>query len=513
MMPTSPRVATGRGVLAAAALVALLIGSSALEHGCAKRKQRRAERRAMRAAEARSEQIVLDGRLNEWPENIAALADGDYLYFRVTLPEEITLQAAAEPVTLLVDLDADAGTGTTLSSPLAAAGLGFDLGVQFSPQDGRGGVAAFQMDPSGAHVPVPSSQIGLQFAPTHSATDFEVRLSRHPDSQAPGALASALSQAGPAKVMITLQDQGGTTVGWSDAETFTKPPVSGGPARADREAPAKPDGALRVVTWNVHRSSPMSNPGPFARVLQVLDADVILVQEWDDADAPTLAAWFTAVVSGEKSWSTRVSEGGARGVAIISPHPISAIGLDRLMVEESGGGEGSGEPVRWVAGVVQTPGGNLGVASVHLKCCGGSGTPEDLRRVAEALVINGAMRDAFEQSGATVRVIAGDVNLVGSRAPLDALRSGLDGDGSDLETAGAFVLGDRAMDTWADATTQFTPGRLDYTLFGESGAEMIHAFALDTSRLSDAALARMGLDRADTDASDHRPVVIDLRPR
>ncbi len=512
MMSTSPRVATGRGVLAIAALVALLIGSSALEHGCAKRKQRRAERRAMRAAAASSEQIALDGRLNEWPENIAALADGDYLYFRVTLPEEVTLQAAAEPVTLLVDLDADPGTGTTLSSPLAAAGLGFDLGVQFSPQDGRGGVAAFQMDPTGAHVPVPSSQIGLQFAPTHSATDFEVRIARHADSQAPGALASALSGAGPARVMITLQDQGGTTVGWSDPESFTKPRASGGPPRADREVPAKPEGAVRVVTWNVHRS-PMSNPGPFARVLQVLDADVILVQEWDDADAPTLAAWFTAVVSGEKSWSTRVSEGGARGVAIIAQHPITGIGPDRLVVDESGGGEGSGEPVRWVAGLVQTPVGNVGVASVHLKCCGGSGTPEDLRRIAEALVINGAMRDVFTQSGGALRVIAGDVNLVGSRPPLDTLRAALDVDGSDLESAGAFVLGDRAMDTWADATTQFTPGRLDYALFGESGAEMINAFVLDTARLSDGALARVGLDRADSGASDHRPVVIDLRPR
>jgi endonuclease/exonuclease/phosphatase family metal-dependent hydrolase len=506
MILSLPRVATGRGVVVAA-LAAVLVGSSLLESGCAKRRTRRAQRSSERAGAPRSQSIVLDGRPSEWRENVAAVADGDYLYFRLTLPDEVTLQGAPEPVTLMVDLDASAGTGMTLPSPIAAAGLGFDLGVQFSPQDGRGGIAAFHLDPTGAHVPMPTSQLGVRFAPTHSSNDFEIRISRHPDAQAAGALGAALGESGPASVMITLQDDQGKTVGWSDPETFNKPPAASDRPLSDADIPARPAGALRIVTWNVRRGAPMTNAGPYARVFQLLDADAYLVQEWDDVDAATLQAWFTAVVSGERTWTAHA--GAGRGVAIIAPHPIRGIGPESIAAGESA----SADPVRWIAGVVQTPSGDLAVASVHLKCCGSMGSPEDLRRAAECAAINAAMREAFAQSGAGLRVIAGDVNLVGSRSPLDALRAGLDTDDSDLEPAAAFALGDRAMDTWADPTSQFTPGRLDYVIFGDAPAELVNAFVLDTTRLSEAALARLGLDRGDTDASDHRPVVIDLRPR
>ena len=38
-------------------------------------------------------------------------------------------------------------------------------------------------------------------------------------------------------------------------------------------------------------------------------------------------------------------------------------------------------------------------------------------------------------------------------------------------------------------------------------------FVVDTSRFSAKALAKMGLDAGDTAASDHLPVVVDLKPR
>jgi hypothetical protein len=41
----------------------------------------------------------------------------------------------------------------------------------------------------------------------------------------------------------------------------------------------------------------------------------------------------------------------------------------------------------------------------------------------------------------------------------------------------------------------------------------VQAFALDTARLTDEALAKSGLERDDTDASDHLPIVMDLRAR
>lgn len=449
---------------------------------------------------------MLDGRTDEWPQDAAALADADYLYFRLALPDEVTLQASSEPVTLLVDLDSDRATGWTPDAPRDASPFGFDLGVHFSPRDGRGGVSAYALEPGGAHTPIPADQVGLRVAPTHAASTFEVRLARRINAGAP--LAALLASPGRAAAMILLQDQSGATVGWSDPETFVRPAAASHPPRANRTIPPKPKGALRVVSWNVRKSGPMTNAGPFSRVLQALNPDIVLIQEWDAADAPTLQAWFTAVVSGEHTWSARTSSGP--GVAIVAPSPVSGIGPGRLSV----GGEGSAEDaVRWVAGVVQTPLGDVAVASVHLACCGGAGTPEDQRRQAEAAVINAAMREAYGETTALVRVIAGDLNLVGSRAVLDTLRAGLDVDASDLEAVDALCLGDPASDTWADPATPFTPARLDYTLVGDSTVEVVQAFVLDTTRLGEVALARMGLDAGDTAASDHRPVVVDLRLR
>jgi exonuclease III len=110
-------------------------------------------------------------------------------------------------------------------------------------------------------------------------------------------------------------------------------------------------------------------------------------------------------------------------------------------------------------------------------------------------------------------VIGGDWNLVGSREPLDIARGGADLDNSELDVARALVLGDAAMYTWRDAATGFPPGRLDVIVYSDSSAEVVNAFVLDTGRLADRALARMGLDRTDSRASDHLPVVVDLRPR
>lgn len=497
-----PRVAAGRS-LALAAVSGLCVAAILPLSGCGG--GARGGGGLFRPAASWGRQIELDGQTADWPESAASVADAHYLYFRVNLPEEVSLQQSPEPATLMVDLDNSAATGWTPTAPRDAAGYGFDLGVRFSPTDGQGGVSVVALDPSGAHTPVPHHLVGLQFSPTHSATQFEVRISRHAGPEAPEGLADLLASGGPATAMITLQDAAGQTVGWSDPEPFSAPQAASSPPRAEVGVPPKPANAIRIVSWNVHNSGPMTNAGPFSRVLQALDADVILVQEWDNADAADLQAWCTAVVSGDKSWSARTSSGA--GVGIIAPHPVSGIGPGRISIGESE----TDAAVRWVAGVVQTPIGDVAVASIHLKCCGGAGGPEDQQRSAEAQVINAAMREAYAETTGYIRVIAGDINLVGSRRALDALRAGLDTDASDLEPAEAFALGDAAMDTWADPASPFTPGRLDYAVFSDSTAELVHAFVFDTTRLSDGALARMGLDRTDTAASDHRPLVIDLR--
>jgi endonuclease/exonuclease/phosphatase family metal-dependent hydrolase len=249
----------------------------------------------------------------------------------------------------------------------------------------------------------------------------------------------------------------------------------------------------------------MEDPGPFARVLRVLDPDVVLLQEWTSRPHE-IAAWLNASVpleSGE--WSVRMTEGW--GVAVASRHPVQPLGHEELYLD------GEEDAIRFAGALVDTPLGYLAASSVHLKCCGASGSSEDHARISEAGAINRSLSEALAVEPVGMRVIAGDFNLVGSRPPIDVMRNGLDADGSDLEIADARVLGDAAYMTWRDDANPFTPGRLDFTLVGDAGAEIVRAFVLDTRGLSDRALDAAGLDRTDSAASDHMPLVVDLRPR
>jgi hypothetical protein len=50
-------------------------------------------------------------------------------------------------------------------------------------------------------------------------------------------------------------------------------------------------------------------------------------------------------------------------------------------------------------------------------------------------------------------------------------------------------------------------------VYSDANADAVTTVVLDTARLSDASLARLGLDRADSQASDHLPIIVDIRPR
>src|SRR5690606_595321 len=151
------------------------------------------------------------------------------------------------------------------------------------------------------------------------------------------------------------------------------------------------------------------------------------------------------------------------------------------------------------------------VGSAHLTCCGYAGSDEDRARLLEAMAINDAVEAAAAETRPAAVVIGGDLNLVGTRTPLDALADGLDVDGSPLEAAEAFALGDAAQATWSSPGSIFTPSRLDYILYSAAGVEVVQSFVLDTRLLSEGTLEALGLAPDDAHASDHRPVFVDLR--
>ncbi len=502
-MTTTPAAPLRLATLAGAVTLAALLAA-----GCAGRRAHRAEA------------IALDAQLNEWSEDVAVRADDQHLYFKVII-EEPGAQGTQESLALWLDADGDTSTGLVMPYPEAAGALGVDLVVMFSPPaegaDARSGVTLFGLESDGRRTDLTHAQVGLNYAPTHTSGQFELRLSRHPDPAVGPAIVAGLgsTEPGTGRAMFTLTDAGGQIIGWSDPETFQLPPAAAAPAPVGAIVPAKEPGAVRVMTYNVRDGAPMDSVSPFSRLFQVIDPDIIVVQEWEGADASNLVAWMTAVVgtgpAGDRQWYARTSSG--QGVAIIARHPIEPLGPGRISVEDPSGGDETSPAIRWVGGLVATPVGPVAVSSVQLAGDAPATGDGDRRRLAEAEVINFALKLAMDEAAAPIRVVAGDMNLVGARPPLDALAQGLDADGSPLDTADAFILGDNILDTWSDPTSEFPPARLDYVLYSGSSVDVVQAFVLDTARMSDEALARMGLDRTDTGVSDHLPLVVDLAPR
>jgi endonuclease/exonuclease/phosphatase family metal-dependent hydrolase len=322
-----------------------------------------------------------------------------------------------------------------------------------------------------------------------------------------------LASAGRVGGISILRDAEGDLVGWSERFEIEAPALAATPPRAGVLPPARRPGTLRVTSWNVRHAAPMKDPGPFDRVLSSLEPDVVLVQEWNVDDEQELAAWFNALIPASTPWEVAANVGGldqGGGVAIASRYPITRR-LDRVVTSNVDGRE---QPVRVIVAIIDTPDGPGVFASVHLKCCGGPRTAEEARRVAEAVEVQAAIESLEREVGIVeLTVVGGDVNLVGTREPLDAIRRGLDRDASDLTVAPAMVLGDRHASTWRADDSPFAPGRLDYICVGDAAYEIVEAFALDARVLTDASLSRLGIERADADASDHRPVVVDLRRR
>lgn len=530
-----PRSCAAFAGLFAAAFAGLggCAGPGAIGQDRARAEAAYAEQYPVRRADRR---IVIDGRMDEWPHEVVALADAEFIYARFTVEgHHGTLQASSDTLSLLLDVDGSTLTGRVGDNPALASGLGVDLEIQFSPMGPSGtqqGVAVFAVARDGTRTPMSHADADFSFAPTYASDWYELRVGRHiagldlllpgvapvptdqPDGMGDGEPGDAEPAAGNIEIARTIEpssaigggifllhDPTGELVGWSDPFTVELPPLSAQATRADIIIPRKRGDIIRIASWNVLHSSPEQNPEPFARVIRALDPDILLVQEWDDADDQHLTDWFNTHVGG--TW-TAVSKPQS-GVAIVTQHRVIVSNRDDLAAA------GSDRPVRFVSALIQTPLRDTAIGSVHLKCCGDAGGPEDVRRMNEAQAINTAFGHIVPTWPA-LRVIGGDLNLVGSREPLDVLRTGLDGDGSDLTIAEPIVLGDAAIYSWSDAASQFSPGRLDYLVFGDARARVVNAFILDVSRLSDGALGRMGLQRGDTSVSDHKPIVLDLKP-
>lgn len=448
--------------------------------------------------------IALDGRIDDWPTESAVVADRDYLYLRFKSDRPVSLQSNSEALMIQLDVDANTDTGRVDGQ------LGVDLAITFSPpgDDGEldGGTLVELVSPNNEKVAIPAAALDISFAPTHAAEWFEVRIARR--MAASGLLPEAgLLSSGSVAGRIVLFSPLGRPI--AAADRFEIDVVEAAP-RANLDAVLVPErslGSVRLVSLNVLNSSPDTTPAPFSRMLRALDPDVILIQEWYDQTPETIAAWFNREMPIAGTWQVVTSAG--RGVAVVSRADLQPLGPPAVVIRP----EGEDRTVRVASALVDSAIGPVAVSSVHLKCCGSLGGREDMLRIAEAEGITAALTEALASVGPHARVIAGDYNLVGGTDPLTTLIEGMDLDGSDLEVAEPFVLGDPAMYTWTNPRSSFLPGRLDYAAYSGSVVEVERSFVFDPARLDPGMLEAMNLDPLDAQVSDHRPLVIDIRSR
>lgn len=467
---------------------------------------------------------LLDGAVAEWDSGAVAEADPDWLYLRFSVEgEPEAIQAANETLSLWLDLDANRATGWK-PPQRAFATLGVDLELQFSPRNAEkntigSGVRVVGYRADGSAVDLKWHDVMATFSPTYASAWYEARLSRHSEVAAWGLPTGGFTAAGTLRGTFVTSNAAGTIIGYADLFSATTPARNAARPTSDAGVPARTPGALRVLSWNILHDQPLKTPAAYGRIIRALDPDVVLLQEWDTGDSASVAQWFVTNVDAQREWHAVKLEGAeARqgGVAIVSTRELTRLGPGKLALVNADGKE---SPVRAVTAALGPPANGptdfftgAVFTSVHLKCCGSAGGPEDQRRLAEARAINNAVAMAIAPDPPPVRLIAGDFNLVGTRPPLDLARADLDADGSDLAVAEPRVLGDSALYTWWDEKSPFTPGRLDYVLYSDSTVRPVRALVFDTWKLSDAALARLGLERSDSSVSDHLPILIDLAP-
>lgn len=509
---TPSRVAS---LLAAAASLSLM-------HGCANSKQTATQPPNAIAAPEFIE-VSIDGDTHEWPANVAALSDEHFVYLRFTISgEQFTLQSAPYTTAIYIDADASDLTGQRMTEP-ALAGLGVDLLVQFSPPQRKElvgkpgfGAALYAIDSGGNRTALSLSDYDIVFAPTYSSSWYEMRISRTPDNKSTLPTTGLLGS-GSLRGVEAVLDEKGSIIASSEVFTVTTDAIcQGGRKLQSLDVPAKPANAVRVVSWNVERSKPVNDPAPFARIFKAIAPDVILIQEWEEGDQVLVENWFNTHLPSSQAWRVEKSPGNMAtggGVLIASRFDLTAMPNDIITCTyRNDKGADETRPVRIVGATINSPVGSMLVGSTHLKSRGSKDSVEDRRRMAEARAINKAFSEYAAQTQPNIRVIAGDLNLVGSRPPLDLMRAALDTDGSDLSVVDASVIGDSALYTWRNDAETFTPGRLDWIVYSDASVKAANTFSLDTRRLADDALTRMGLTRTDSAASDHLPVVVDLQP-
>lgn len=483
--------------------------------------------------------------------------DPRFIHLLIELGDTVTAQGLHGSVEVVLDGDGDLGTGGSYGG-VEGADLAIVLSRQWDPAaDGHGaGVGVRWIGGRGPHDIESASSVGLLVSPTHSSDRFEVRLDRlgmqrngfveRSEETGTTTEGEPRHEAGGA-VRLTGRVRyvrGGAVVDETPVFTYTLATAPGEPPPLlGVEVVARTPGALRVVTWNVSDGNFRNHEEAFGRVLAALEPGVVLLDEvYADVTMADLERFAGKLGTAQgSSWRWWLAGGGGRQRTAVGARALELRGeaglaridhapgaLERWLREVGDEPEAPRMAPPAVLARAEAEGGlsatgawitvgeqDILFVPVDLQSAGYDGSPRDRLRELQAGTLNGALARALADRPDAAVVIGGDLNLVGSRRPLDQLRSGLGAGGGDLNVVRPERLRDRSLATWRStrAGDPFSPGRLDFVLYRGAVLRVERAFVFDAADLTPAARGELGIRESDTLQSDHLPLVVDFSVR
>ena len=302
---------------------------------------------------------------------------------------------------------------------------------------------------------------------------------------------------------------------------------------------ARPASAsIRVVTWNIYRSSIFppdgdvvdingaTRPARFARVIRALHPDVVCLQEVtvDVARSAGLLNSILPLPDGH-AWQAFAAE----DTVIVSRFELAARAEGHVEGERRRG---------HAMALIKTPATDLLVICAHFQSEAG-GEDVALRREQAGLIAN-TIREAKAGGGPiplrarTPFMILGDLNAIaGATTFLNTLVNGRTdrasaarpGEGLDWDRSAlvdALPLHNASgveRYTWRNDLERYQPGILDRIIYSDSVLSSVNQFVLDTTTMSHHDLFGAGLRTIDVmrdpqaGIHDHFPLVIDLAVR
>jgi hypothetical protein len=496
-------------------------------------------------AAAQEAPVVLDGVFDEWAgvapavedaadaptpyadvRSVKVRHDADAVYLALELDREFALHGMRGTLTLVLDEDADPATGWRRHG-MAGVDAEIEFSAALGPDGTRMGTGLRLMHAEGTASCLGRANVaGVMAAPTHAARWHEVRIPRGEVVGFGGRMAArvvSLDSAGrPVDTTPVF------TVDLADARPRPTP-RGAGPADPLARAPGTD---IRVVSWNVGREDLFEQPEAFGVLLRPLAPDLLILDEVAGGRSrEEVEAVLNRILPGDLPWRAvyGVSGGSQRGVIavrgaaprLLAPfdRPIPYPDSTRALVPAD-----DAKAAAWLrsrldahvpatGALVEIGGRRLFAVTVDLESGGTPGSEKDRLRRVEALAIRDAAEAAFiagTPDGVDGILLAGDVNLVGTRAPLDIL-SAPAGDGPPLEVAMPLRLDGTSTATWENPEEPFTPGRLDFVLHHPGMTALTGGFVFRAEDLSPAWRERHGLQAESSRVTDHLPVVTDLR--